>query len=66
MCKYPINTIGTLNLCLGPPNKKDIVVDILLSNKVKICCLQEIEIQTGFPENVLNCGGYSIELENEL
>ena len=59
-------TIGTWNLCLGLPNKKDIVVDILLSNKVKICCLQETEIQTGFPDNVLNCGGYSIELENEL
>ena len=56
-------TIGTWNLCLGLPNKKDIVVDILLSNKVKICCLQETEIQSGFPENVLNCGGYSIELE---
>ena len=56
-------TIGTWNLCLGLPNKKDIVVDILSLNKVNICCLQETEIPSGFPENVLNVGGYTIEME---
>ena len=59
-------TLDTWNLCLGLPNKKDIVVDILSANKVKICCLQETEIQTCFPENVLNCGGYTIELEMNI
>ena len=56
-------TIGTWNLCLGLSNKKDIVVDILSTNSVKICCLQETEIQSNFPEKFLNCGGYTIELE---
>ena len=50
-------------MCLGLPNKKDIVVDILASNKVNICCLQETEIPSGFPENILNCGGFTIEIE---
>ena len=31
--------------------------------KVNICCLQETEIPRGFPENILNCGGFTIELE---
>ena len=56
-------TIGTWNLCLGLPNKKDIVIDILDLNKVDICCLQETEIPNGFPENILSCGGYKLELE---
>ena len=52
-------TIGTWNLCLGLPNKKDIAVDILELNKVNICCLPN-----NFPESVLNCGGYKLELES--
>ena len=32
--------------------------------KIKICCLQETEIQQGFPENILNCGDFNLELEN--
>ena len=31
--------------------------------KIKICCLQETEIQQGFPENILNCGNFNLELE---
>ena len=32
-------------------------------NNVDLCCLQETEIPTNFPENVLNTGGYNLELE---
>ena len=28
-----------------------------------MCCLQETEVQIDFPENILNCNGYNIELE---
>ncbi len=56
-------TIGTWNLCFGLPNKKDIVVDILASNEVNICCLQETKVPSGFLENVLKCGGFTIEME---
>ena len=55
--------IGTWNLCLGLPNKKDNVTDTLRRNNIGICCLQETEIQTGFPENILNCNGFNLELE---
>ena len=55
--------IGTWNLCLGLPNKKDIVMDYLKLNKVNICCLQETEVPLNFPEHVLNTGDYNLELE---
>ena len=56
--------IGTWNLCLGLPNKKDIVTRYLKENNVDVCCLQETEVQLDFPENILNCFGYNLELEN--
>ena len=55
--------IATWNLCLGLANKKDSVLEYLASNNVHLCCLQETEIPCGFPENVLNCKGYNLELE---
>ena len=55
--------IGTWNLCLGLPNKKDIVTNYLNDNKIDLCCLQETEVQMGFPEKILNCNGYNLELE---
>ena len=55
---------ATWNLCLGLPNKKDSVIEILKQNNISICCLQETEIGDNFPENVLNFGGYNIELES--
>ena len=55
--------LATWNLCLGLSNKKYIVVDILSEYNINICCLQEVEIPAGYPENILNCGGYNLELE---
>ena len=55
--------IGTWNLCLGLANKKDIVTSCLSALNIEICCLQETEIVNGFPDNILNCGGFNIELE---
>ena len=56
--------IGSLNLCLGLPNKKDCVVEMLTRNNISICCLQEVEVQMNFPEKLLNCGGFTLELES--
>ena len=56
--------IATWNLCLGLPNKKDIVTDYLKMNKVNVCCLQETEVQPNFPENLLYTGGFNLELES--
>ena len=58
--------IGTWNLCLGLANKKDIVTQCLRALNIKICCLQETEILSNFPVNILNCGNYTVELENEI
>ena len=55
--------IGTWNVCLGFANKKDHVAGILQKNNVDICCLQETEIPQGFPENLLSCNLYDLELE---
>ena len=55
--------IGSLNLCLGLPNKRDMVVEMLKLNELSICCLQETEIPDNYPENILNCGGFNLELE---
>ena len=55
--------IATWNVCLGIANKKDIVTETLKQESISICCLQETEINTGFPEEILNCNGYVLELE---
>ena len=55
--------VSTLNLCLGLPSKKDSVTELLRRNNVNVCCLQETEIPKNFPEKVLDCGGYTLELE---
>ena len=57
-------TIGTWNLCLGLANKKDSVIDHLTRNQIDICALQETEISTGFPEQILNISNYNLELES--
>ena len=56
--------IATLNICLGLTNKKDTVTELLHRNNINICCLQETEVPMNFPEKILNCGGYTLELEN--
>ena len=55
--------IAKWNLCLGIANKKDTFTAYLTANEIQICCLQETGIPMGFPDNLLNCNGYYIELE---
>ena len=55
--------LATWNLCLGLPNKKDLVTKILSSNNICACCVQETEIPTDYPEEILDCNGYILELE---
>ena len=55
--------IATWNLCLGLPNKKDIVLCELELNKIDICCLQETEIDENYPTNILSSPSYQLELE---
>ena len=55
--------IGTWNLCLGLANKKDIVTVYLKTKEISICRLQETEIPVNYPEKILNCNDYVLELE---
>jgi exonuclease III len=53
--------IGTLNLCLGLPNKKEIVKNINKDEKIDILCLQETEIETNTDHNLMSLPGYLYE-----
>jgi exonuclease III len=55
--------IATWNLCLGLQNKKIQVKQILLSEKIDVCCMQETEIKHDYPIELLTFPGYSIEIE---
>ena len=56
-------SIATWIVCLGIANKKDMVTETLNREGIKVCCIQETEIEQGFPEEVLNCNGFVMELE---
>ena len=56
--------IASWNVCLGLTTKKDIVSKQIVNNKIDICCIQEAEIQNGFPINNLTFKDYSIEVES--
>ena len=55
--------ISTWNLCLGLPNKKDMITDSLKTFNISVCCMQETEVLNDFPEDQLNYNGYTLELE---
>ena len=59
--------IGTWNLCLGLANKKDLVKELLLKEKIDISCVQETDIIKDYPISLLTFPGFSLELEkNDL
>jgi exonuclease III len=56
--------IVTLNLCLGLPNKKNLVKEIIINEKIDILCLQETKLQINLDHNLLSFPGASFESEN--
>ena len=58
--------IATLNLCLGLKYKKLMVEQIINSNKIDILCLQEVELEFGFSENLLSIPGYDLLISRSL
>ena len=46
------------------PNKKDLVTSSLTRKNIAVCALQETEIGKNFPEGILNCGNFNLELED--
>ena len=55
--------ISTWNLCLGLPNKKNIVKNYILGESIDICCMQEVDIPRDYPNELLSFPGYNIEVE---
>ena len=55
--------IGTLNLCLGLKNKKDLVKQIIIENNIDILCMQETEIEINLDHNLMGFPGYNYESE---
>jgi hypothetical protein len=56
--------IATLNLCLGLPNKKNIVKEMFITEKLDILCLQETEHEINLDHNLLDFPGVNYESEN--
>ena len=54
----------TLNLCLGLPNKKEIVKHIINDEKIDVLCLQETEIEINVDRNLMSFPGYLYESES--
>ena len=55
--------IATWNLCLGLFNKKDYVYQVIKEEKIDICLLQEIKLDTNIPSNLVSSKNYKIEVE---
>ena len=41
----------------------DVVTDYLKTNDISVCCLQETDIPINYPEEILNCNDFVLELE---
>ena len=55
--------ICSLNLCLGLANKKDLVKQIIIQEKIDIMCVQETELKSNMDHNLLSFPGYNFESE---
>ena len=57
-------SLATWNICLGLKNKKDYVYDTLSENNIDICAIQEVEIETNYPSELLSNKNYKLEIEH--
>jgi exonuclease III len=59
--------IGSLNLCLGLPNKKICVKNIIIDEQIDVLCLQETELGKNLNHNLMSFPGCALESElNEI
>ena len=56
--------IATLNLCLGLPNKKNVIKQMLNEHNINILCMQETEIVPNLNCDLLSIPGYYFEAES--
>jgi exonuclease III len=55
--------IASLNLCLGLSNKKNIVKQLIIEEKIDILCLQETELINNLNHDLLSFPSYCFESE---
>ena len=55
--------IATLNLCLGLPNKKEHVKQLINEESIDILCLQETELEVNLDHNLLGLPDFNYESE---
>ena len=55
--------IGTWNVCLGLANQKDMISEIIVKEKIDVCCLQEVDIPASYNSDLLSFRGYSLLIE---
>jgi exonuclease III len=55
--------IGSLNLCLGLPNKKDLVKKLILENEIDVLCLQETELDVNLDHDLMSFKNFNYESE---
>ena len=53
--------IATINLCLGLQNKKNLIKETILNEKINLLCMQETELNQNLDHNLLLFPGFSIE-----
>ena len=56
--------VATLNLCLGLQNKKNLIKETILNEKINLLCMQESEINKNLDHSLLSFPGFNIETEN--
>ena len=56
--------VATLNLCLGLPNKKTIVKNLIVDEAIDLLCLQETEVDVNLDHKLLSFPGFNYESEN--
>ena len=55
--------VATRNICLGLKNKKETIYKYLHKFNIKICALQEVEINNDYNHELLSSKDYKIETE---
>ena len=55
--------LGSLNLCLGLPNKKELIKRLIDEETIDILCLQETELVKNLDHNLMSFPGYVYESE---
>ena len=55
--------IATLNLCLGLPNKKNIVKQMIINEHIDLLLMQETEVDISLDPDLLSFPGYNYESE---